>query len=97
MPPAILLCVGTRTLRLLHESTAAETSQGAIGHFRHFYKAAMYPTLRIFDRVLMRWAMRKFKRLRRHRRRAMHWLGRVAGRDPRLFAHWQMGLVPEAG
>jgi RNA-directed DNA polymerase len=71
--------------------------RGWMNYFRHFYKSAMYPTLRMFDRVLMRWAMRKFKRLRRHRRRAMHWLGRVAGRDPGLFAHWQMGLVPEAG
>jgi len=71
--------------------------RGWMNYFRHFYKSAMYPTLRMFDRVLMRWAMRKFKRLRRHRRRAMHWLGRIAGRDPRLFAHWQMGLVPGAG
>jgi RNA-directed DNA polymerase len=71
--------------------------RGWMNYFRHFYKSAMYPTLRMFDRVLMRWAMRKYKRLRRHRRRAMHWLGRVAGRDPGLFAHWQMGLVPPAG
>jgi RNA-directed DNA polymerase len=70
--------------------------RGWLSYFRHFYKSAIYPTLRMFDRVLMRWAMRKYKRPRRHRRRALHWLGRVAGRDPRLFAHRQMGLVPAA-
>jgi hypothetical protein len=40
------------------------------------------------------WAMRKYKRFRGHRRRAEHWLGRIARRQPMLFAHWQ--LVSEA-
>jgi retron-type reverse transcriptase len=38
-----------------------------------------------FDR-----AMRKFKRLRGHYRRAKAWLATVARRDPRLFAHWKL-------
>lgn len=71
--------------------------RGWLNYFRHFYKSATYSTLRMFDRVLMRWAMRKYKKLRKHRRRVMHWLGRAAGRDPSLFAHWQMGLMPPAG
>ncbi len=33
-----------------------------------------------------------------HRRRAEHWLGGVARREPRLFAHWQLlGVRPAAG
>ena len=40
----------------------------------------------------------KYKRLRRHRRRAIHWLGGLARRAPRLFAHWHLlGLTPAAG
>ena len=35
------------------------------------------------------------KRLRRHQRRAVHWLGGIARREPRLFAHWYLlGLRP---
>lgn len=71
--------------------------RGWLNYFRHFYKSATYPTLKMFDRVLMRWATRKYKRFRKRRRKATHWLGQVARREPRLFAHWAMGLRPAAG
>ena len=32
-----------------------------------------------------------------HRRRALHWLGRIARRQPGLFPHWQHGFLPSAG
>jgi RNA-directed DNA polymerase len=72
--------------------------RGWIGYFGRFYRSALYPTFRHFNELLTRWAMRKYKRLRRHRRRAEHWLGRVARREPRLFAHWHLlGVKPAAG
>ena len=71
--------------------------RGWINYYGHYYKSAMYPTLRAFDRVLVRWAMWKYKKLKGHKRRAKYWLGRVARREPKLFAHWQMGLLPSAG
>jgi len=42
-------------------------------------------------------SIRKYKKLRRHKRRAEHWLGRIARKEPQLFAHWQLGLRPTAG
>lgn len=69
--------------------------QGWINYYSRFYKSALYPTLRHLDRHLERWAMAKYKRLRRHRRRAAHWLWRVRDREPRLFAHWR--LMSRAG
>ena len=71
--------------------------RGWINYYGRFYKSALYPTLRHLDRVLVQWAMRKYKRLRRHKRRAEHWLGRIARKEPHLFAHWQMGVRPAAG
>ena len=71
--------------------------QGWINYYGRFYKSALYPTLRQLNRTLVRWATRKFKRLRRHRRRAEYWLGRVADRQPWLFPHWKMGVKPTAG
>jgi RNA-directed DNA polymerase len=41
--------------------------------------------------------MRKYKKLKPHVQRAAYWLGRIAKREPNLFAHWQMGMRPTAG
>ena len=70
--------------------------RGWINYFGAFYKSALYPTLLHIDRKLARWATRKFKRLRRHRRRAEQWLRRIARRQPGLFAHWRL-LYGQAG
>jgi RNA-directed DNA polymerase len=72
--------------------------RGWINYYGKFYKSALAPVFRHLNRTLSRWAMRKFKRMRRHSRRAEYWLGRVARRDPRMFAHWDLlGLKPTAG
>ena len=71
--------------------------RGWINYYGRFYKSALYPVLRHMNRALTCWARRKYKKLSRHQRRAEHWLGSVAKREPRLFAHWQMGILPSAG
>jgi len=71
--------------------------RGWINYYAQYYRSALYRIFHVFDRILMRWAMRKYKRLRFHRRRAMHWLGRIACRQPYLFAHWQVGFRPAVG
>lgn len=63
--------------------------QGWMNYFAVFYKSAMYPTLQHLNRYLVRWAMRKYKKLFRHRRRARQWLARVAQSRPKMFAHWR--------
>lgn len=69
--------------------------RGWIQYYGRFYKSALYPVFRHLNDLLVRWAMRKYKRLRRHHRRAARWLVGVAGREPRLFAHWHLlGLRP---
>ena len=71
--------------------------RGWINYYGSFYKSALYKTLRHLNRTLVRWAIRKYKRLRGHRRRAEYWLGRIARKQPQLFPHWQMGIKPMAG
>jgi RNA-directed DNA polymerase len=72
--------------------------RGWIQYYGRFYKSALYSVFRHLNRTLKRWAMRKYKRLKRHRRRAERWLGGVARREPQMFAHWQLlGLKPAAG
>lgn len=71
--------------------------RGWINYYGKYYKSGLYPTLKHLDSILTRWAVRKYKRFRGHRRRATHWLGQIARRDSNLFAHWQMGIRPAAG
>ncbi len=70
---------------------------GWITYYSSYYKSALYPVLRHFNRTLSRWVTRKYKRFRRHRRRAEHWLGRIARKQPNLFRHWQMRVGPSVG
>ena len=70
--------------------------QGWINYYGRYYRSALYPTLRCLDRRLVMWATRKYKRLRGHRRRAGHWLDRIACKQPNLFAHWRL-LYTTAG
>jgi RNA-directed DNA polymerase len=62
--------------------------RGWINYYGSFYRSAMYPTLQHFDRILVRWARRKYKRLEGHKRRAEAWLRGIMRRQPGLFAHW---------
>jgi len=64
--------------------------RGWMTYYGRYYKSALYPALRYLDQRLGCWAMAKYKRLRRHRRRAEHWMRRIAFRDPKLFAHWRL-------
>lgn len=72
--------------------------RGWIQYYGRFYKSALHAVFRHFNGILVRWAMRKYKRLQRHRLRAERWLGGIARREPRLFAHWYLlGVKPAAG
>jgi RNA-directed DNA polymerase len=64
--------------------------QGWINYYGRFYKSGLYPLLRRINEYLLRWATRKYKRLRGHLLRASRWLRSVARREPALFAHWRL-------
>ena len=68
--------------------------RGWVNYYGVYYKTGLYPTFHHLNRTLIRWVMRKYKRLRYHQRRAGYWLGNVARQNPQLFAHWQMGVKP---
>ncbi len=70
--------------------------QGWINYYSHFYKSEMYGVLRYINGCLIKWVRRKYKK-RKHRRKAEYWLGSIAKRDIKLFAHWKFGILPTAG
>jgi RNA-directed DNA polymerase len=69
-------------------------TRGWINYYGRYYKSALYPVLRRINGYLVRWAMRKYKRLKHRRKQASALLEDIAKRHPRYLAHWQFGAVP---
>jgi len=63
--------------------------RGWINYYGSFCKSALYRVFYYLDGVLSRWAKRKYKRIRRRQRRAIHWVKRVIVRQPDLLVHWR--------
>jgi RNA-directed DNA polymerase len=70
--------------------------RGWINYYGRFYRRELIQTLKLINHYLMRWAMRKYKRLRDHPTRTARFLAAIAERDRRLFAHWGIAR-PTAG
>jgi RNA-directed DNA polymerase len=68
------------------------TIRGWVQYYGKYYRSMLYPILRPLDRILVRWACRKYKKLRGHHRRAAQWLRRISKRDPQLWVHWGLGV-----
>ena len=71
--------------------------RGWLNYYGKYYRTALDPVLLQLQFTLVRWAKRKYKRLRGHWLRALHWLGRIAKREPNLFAFWEFGYRPSVG
>ncbi len=64
--------------------------RGWMGYYCRFRRSAFQTICFNLNKVLVRWAMRKYKRLRRHKSRAVSWLRENSQRKPNLFPHWQV-------
>lgn len=64
--------------------------RGWINYYGSFYKSALYRVFQQLNNILVRWASRKYKRLRRNTQRARQWVQSIFHRQPKLFAHWQL-------
>ena len=65
--------------------------RGWIQYYGRYYRSALYPAMKQLDRTLARWASRKYKRLRRHMRRAAQWIATISRRDPKLWLIFYSG------
>jgi len=64
--------------------------QGWLNYYGNFYRTQLRPTLKRIDLYVIRWARRKFKRLRHQTKGARDWFARLLRANPKLFAHWQL-------
>jgi RNA-directed DNA polymerase len=70
--------------------------QGWMNYYTFFYKSEFFEVLRYINSALIKWTRRKYKK-KNSRRKAERWLGEIAKRDRRIFAHWKIGILPSAG
>lgn len=64
--------------------------RGWISYYGRFYRSEMEPIFKCLDFHLMKWAMRKYKPLRRCPKRTRRWLKKLSTENPNLFEHWKI-------
>jgi hypothetical protein len=65
---------------------------GWINYYGKFCKSELNSVWRHFNRILIKWALRKYKRLKGHKTQASRYLQRLSKDKPTLFAHWASGI-----
>jgi RNA-directed DNA polymerase len=85
----------TRWTNLSLNELAAWVNQivpGWLDYYGRYYRTALSPLLRRINAYILRWARKKYKRLRAFKR-AMAWWEGVVKREPNLLRHWQWTTV----
>jgi RNA-directed DNA polymerase len=78
------------TLRQLAEAINPVV-RGWINYYGRFYRSTLATAvLQQINEYLIRWAMWRYKPMRRSPRKAAGFLARIARSDPDLFAHWKL-------
>jgi RNA-directed DNA polymerase len=67
--------------------------RGWFNYYGRFMPSALRPIERFVGQSLVRWACRKYKKLRYHRSRAWEWLFRALARQPNLLVLWTRSAV----
>ena len=62
--------------------------RGWVNYYGKFYKSALNSLFGLLNRRLARWAKRKYKRLKGCLVKSIHWIERIATKEPHLFSHW---------
>jgi len=68
--------------------------RGWLNYFTKFNPSAVRYSIDCLNRRLVRWAMCKYKRFRGHSKRAEKWLKEIAKKEPNMFPHWALGMLP---
>jgi len=66
--------------------------QGWINYYGKYCRSALYPMLRHFNKTLVAWAMKKYRRLRKRKTRAGKFIERISKENRNVFAHWRCGM-----
>lgn len=67
--------------------------QGWLNYYGRYTRSALYSVWRHFNKTLVAWAMRKYKRLKGHKTKASIFIEGISVKRPELFAHWRAGMA----
>ena len=67
--------------------------RGWYQYYGKFYSSEMQRIWLRFNRYLIQWARRKYKRFAKHVGQARQHVKRLAKAQPNLFVHWQFGAI----
>jgi RNA-directed DNA polymerase len=62
---------------------------GWINYYGKFHATELWGTVDYIETTIMKWAKRKYDKLRRSWKKARRWLREIKKREPILFKHWQ--------
>lgn len=65
--------------------------RGWMEYYGRYYPTALNPVWTHFNRSLVKWAMRKYKKLRSKKIKASIFIQKIMKTQPELFAHWKLG------
>jgi len=65
--------------------------RGWIQYYGKFRISALFGICNMFQKILVKWAINKFKRLGRNWRRAWNFMWKISRQTPSMFAHWELG------
>jgi len=68
--------------------------RGWLNYFEKYNRSMVKHTMDWINRSLVKWATCKYKRFRSHSERAKDWLKGLVKREPNMFPHWALGILP---
>lgn len=68
--------------------------RGWINYYGVYRRSELRLVFQALNRTLVRWARKKYKKMRYSQARAMAWLREIAKSQRTLFYHWQVDILP---
>ena len=70
------------------------SARGWINYYGKFYPSHLTCYLQTLNHAIVRWAVRRYKRLKGSLKRGWLWLIRLYQKSPKFFYHWCRGIAP---
>jgi RNA-directed DNA polymerase len=67
--------------------------RGWINYYGKYYPSKLSYALQHFTRILVKWAMRKYKRFWNKKIKAIQYLKSFIKNNRNMFAHWKFGII----
>lgn len=68
--------------------------RGWWNYYGVFYPSALKRVFSHLNMILVKWAVRKYKRFKGSKSKAKKWLRGLSEREPNILYHWRLGILP---